>query len=169
MNGVQVMAKGQTDIKGVVVASGHSGNGDGDNVIGTDPGWRGAGNHHVTRTYMQTHRCIYRMTKVWHDDALPGTIEKTDLRLGVAAGDPCRKNRTGIKLPGKRGKVGSAQHVKYRSICQRFTVINHHHLIGQTRDFINRVADVKDREFALIAQAFKIRQDFFLTRLIKGR
>ena len=95
---------------------------------------------------MQAHRASGFLAKEGYDKSLSGTVKEAYDTLRIAAFDRGRKHGSRIELPGKRGKVGSAQHVKHRSAGKRFAAFHHHHMIGQTGDFINRVADIKDRQ-----------------------
>ncbi|MNV61683.1 hypothetical protein D3C71_1542030 [compost metagenome] len=53
--------------------------------------------------------------------------------------------------------------------CPYLTVIQHHHLLGQTQNFIHAVADVKDRRIDVLRQPLQIRQQFALARQVQRR
>ena len=114
-----------------------------------------AGMHTKAQTLAQGFRAL-RDQHFSAGEGQPGEVV-----VGVVAGDLAFHHDAGVLAEGGR-QVKSRQGFAQFALGDGPSLFQQHHVIGQPRHFVRRVADVEHRDIQLVMQAFQVGQDLAL-------
>ncbi len=90
-----------------------------------------------------------------------GKAQPGQVVLGIMSGNLAFDHHTGVVAEGGR-QVQSRQRLAQFALSDGAALLQQHHVVGQPRHFVRRVADVEHGDIQLVMQAFQIRQDLTL-------